>query len=152
MLHFTSHTRVSQAVLAGGSGVHVMTTLVTFPATDNGLCFLTLCVNLSNKTERSEASCETGYSAQTVTGWLQAGRLEPVASKWLINLCVGAMGRLLSVYTDGRGLIRAQFEQADSGWSPCSIDYFLNVRSVFLTVKLVTQRIWILFVSFLCKM
>lgn len=47
----TRELNVSQAVLAGGSGVHVMTKLVTFPAADNGLCFLTLSVNLSNKAE-----------------------------------------------------------------------------------------------------
>ncbi|MEQ2181780.1 hypothetical protein GOODEAATRI_015020 [Goodea atripinnis] len=42
-------------MLAGGGGVHVMTNSVTFPAADNGLSFLTLSVNLSNKTEVSKA-------------------------------------------------------------------------------------------------
>lgn len=45
------HTCVSQAMLAGGGGLHVTTKLVPLPATDKGLCFFTLGVNLSNKIE-----------------------------------------------------------------------------------------------------
>lgn len=41
-----------------------MTKPLTFPAADNGLCFLTLSVNLSNKTEVWDCS-ETGDFAQS---------------------------------------------------------------------------------------
>lgn len=48
ILLFSRCTHENQAMLVGGGGVHFRTKLVTFPAADNGLGFLTLSMNLSN--------------------------------------------------------------------------------------------------------
>lgn len=62
--------------------------------------------------------------------------LESMASKWLINLCVVTVGRLLSVFASGCGLIRTPVWTIWQSWlADCSL-----VEWIILNVKLVRWR------------